>query len=73
MEEGELQRFLDEEESIKEKDVIRLMRQILSAVQFLHNNNIAHLDIKVSLSTIYSPLPSTSALFTFLIHLSQFA
>ncbi|KAL3223935.1 hypothetical protein MRX96_027010 [Rhipicephalus microplus] len=33
---GELQHVLDSEECLPEKDVVRLMRQILEAVQFLH-------------------------------------
>ncbi|XP_074599310.1 serine/threonine-protein kinase 17A-like [Brevipalpus obovatus] len=54
---GELQRVLDEEECVQEKDVIRLMRQILRAVEFLHSNNIAHLDIKPQNLLLTGPLP----------------
>ena len=45
---GEMQTLLDVEEFIREEDVIRLMRQILEGLHELHDNNIAHLDIKVS-------------------------
>ena len=44
---GEMQTLLDVEEFIREEDVIRLMRQILEGLHELHDNNIAHLDIKV--------------------------
>lgn len=43
---GELQKLLDEEEFINESDCKRLMKQIIEGVQFLHQKNIAHLDIK---------------------------
>lgn len=44
---GEVQTLLDVEQYIREQDVIRLMRQILEGLHQLHDNNIAHLDIKV--------------------------
>uniref|UniRef100_A0A3P8WHP7 non-specific serine/threonine protein kinase n=1 Tax=Cynoglossus semilaevis TaxID=244447 RepID=A0A3P8WHP7_CYNSE len=34
------------EDAFTEKDVIRLARQILSGVAFLHRNNVVHLDLK---------------------------
>ncbi|KAM9308830.1 serine/threonine-protein kinase 17A [Gastrophryne carolinensis] len=34
------------EEAFKEKDVQRLMRQILKGVAFLHRHNVVHLDLK---------------------------
>ncbi|GAB6027126.1 hypothetical protein CHUAL_013860 [Chamberlinius hualienensis] len=43
---GEVQRLIDEDEVLEEKDVVRLMRQILEGLSFLHDRNIAHLDIK---------------------------
>ncbi|XP_063041024.1 serine/threonine kinase 17a like [Engraulis encrasicolus] len=36
----------DNDEAFTEKDVIRLARQILSGVAFLHRNNVVHLDLK---------------------------
>ncbi|XP_062874619.1 serine/threonine kinase 17a like [Trichomycterus rosablanca] len=36
----------DNDEAFTEKDVIRLARQILTGVAFLHRNNIVHLDLK---------------------------
>lgn len=43
---GELQRVLDTEEGLQESHAIRVMRQILEGLSFLHDNNIAHLDLK---------------------------
>ncbi|KAG0714121.1 Death-associated protein kinase related [Chionoecetes opilio] len=43
---GELQRLIDEEESLKEEAVQRYMTNILAALRFLHAHNIAHLDLK---------------------------
>lgn len=37
-----------EDEAFSEGDVKRLMRQILEGVSFLHQNNMVHLDLKVS-------------------------
>ncbi|XP_067867725.1 serine/threonine-protein kinase 17A [Heterodontus francisci] len=48
----------EREDAFKEKDVKRLMRQILEGVAFLHRNNIVHLDLKPQniLLTSESPL-----------------
>lgn len=43
---GELQRVLDDEETIDELNVKRMVRQILEGLVHLHDNEIAHLDIK---------------------------
>lgn len=40
--------MIDEEESIEEDVVRRYMINILGALRFLHNHNIAHLDLKVT-------------------------
>lgn len=37
----------DNDEAFTEKDVIRLAKQILNGVAFLHRNNVVHLDLKV--------------------------
>lgn len=39
---------LDRDEVPEERQVVRLLRQILDGVAFLHSFNVAHLDIKVS-------------------------
>lgn len=46
----------DNDEAFTEKDVIRLARQILSGVAFLHRNNVVHLDLKVSEPRVQRPL-----------------
>lgn len=45
---GELQKVLDDEESIDERQCRRLIRQIIEGIRYLHQKHIAHLDIKVS-------------------------
>lgn len=44
----------DNDEAFTEEDVIRLAKQILNGVAFLHRNNVVHLDLKVS-TLDYSP------------------
>jgi len=44
---GELQMLLDKDEVPEERQVKRLMHQILDGLVFLHSMNVAHLDIKV--------------------------
>ncbi|KAK8727779.1 hypothetical protein OTU49_009452 [Cherax quadricarinatus] len=43
---GDLQRLLDEAESLPEPEVRRLLQQVLRGLAFLHTHAIAHLDIK---------------------------
>ena len=45
---GELQRVLDQLDCIPEAHVLRMLSQLLHALRFLHQRQIAHLDIKVS-------------------------
>ena len=45
---GDFQSVLDEDMVPFEEDVIGFLRQILEALDFIHDRNIAHLDIKVS-------------------------
>lgn len=44
----------EREEAFKEKDVKRLMKQILEGVSFLHRNNVVHLDLKVRVLLYFS-------------------
>lgn len=46
---GELQSVLDRDEIPEEQDVIRVLRQVLSGLAFLHQYDIAHLDLKVQI------------------------
>lgn len=48
----------DNDEAFTEKDVIRLARQILTGVAFLHRNNVVHLDLKVSKITVCTCVPA---------------
>ncbi|CAK9819384.1 Serine/threonine-protein kinase 17A [Anthophora quadrimaculata] len=43
---GELQMILDRDEVPEERQVARLLKQILGGIAFLHSLNVAHLDIK---------------------------
>lgn len=45
---GEIFNQCVSDEAFSEEDVKRLMRQILEGVSFLHQNNVVHLDLKVS-------------------------
>ncbi|XP_043920751.1 serine/threonine-protein kinase 17A isoform X2 [Protopterus annectens] len=47
----------DQEDAFKEKDVKRLMRQILQGLSFLHSNNVVHLDIKPQNILLTSSFP----------------
>lgn len=40
--------ILDRDEVPEERQVARLLKQILDGIAFLHSLNVAHLDIKVS-------------------------
>lgn len=53
---GELQMLLDRDEVPSERQVVRLMRQILDGLVYLHDLNVAHLDIKVGYNLIFHPL-----------------
>ncbi|XP_075686076.1 serine/threonine-protein kinase 17B isoform X2 [Rhinoderma darwinii] len=37
----------DRNDNISERQIIRLLRQIIEGVQFLHENNVVHLDLKL--------------------------
>jgi len=44
---GELFEFIETEGRVDEDVTVRLLRQVLECVQFLHSHNILHMDIKV--------------------------
>ncbi|XP_057380341.1 serine/threonine-protein kinase 17B-like [Daphnia carinata] len=54
---GELQSVLDRDEIPEEKDVIRFLRQVLSGLLFLHQYDIAHLDLKPQNLLLTGPFP----------------
>lgn len=54
---GELQRVLDEEEFLPERQATRFIRQVLEAISFLHEHQIAHLDIKPQNILLTKPYP----------------
>jgi len=47
---GELFEFIETEGHIDEDVTVRLLRQVLEGVEFLHSHNILHMDIKVRVS-----------------------
>lgn len=54
---GELQMLLDKDEVPEERQVKRLMRQILDGFVYLHSINVAHLDIKPQNLVLMSEFP----------------
>ncbi|KAE8739837.1 hypothetical protein FOCC_FOCC014660 [Frankliniella occidentalis] len=43
---GELQRVVDLQDGLQEVEAVQVMRQVLEGLIFLHDHNIAHLDLK---------------------------
>lgn len=54
---GELFQHIDVEGRVDEQCTIRLMRQILEGIDFLHTNNILHLDVKPQNILLTESLP----------------
>lgn len=57
---GELHQYCvaDKEDAFCERDVVRLLRQIIEGVSYLHSQNIAHLDLKPQNILLTSKEPS---------------
>jgi len=49
---GELFAFLSEKEYLAEPEAVTFMTQILRGVDYLHERNIAHFDLKVRAATL---------------------
>jgi len=45
--------ILDRDEVPEERQVARLLKQILDGIAFLHSLNVAHLDIKVRFPNMF--------------------
>ncbi|KAK3927814.1 Serine/threonine-protein kinase 17B [Frankliniella fusca] len=60
---GELQMVLDRDEVPEEREVARLMRQILHGLIYLHEINVAHLDLKENENYDKRTAPSSLAFF----------
>ena len=50
---GELFEFIETEGRVDEDVTVRLLRQVLEGVEFLHSHNILHMDIKVFVCVIF--------------------
>ncbi|KAM9839098.1 death-associated protein kinase 2 [Aulostomus maculatus] len=58
---GELFDFIAEKENLLEREAIEFMKQILEGLEYMHNKNIAHFDLKpenIMLSDKVSPHPN---------------
>ena len=53
---GDFQALLDKDQVPFEQDVQRFLRQVAEGLQFMHELNIAHLDIKVTKYSCYVSL-----------------
>lgn len=53
---GELFEFLIEQEFLTENEAVDFVRQVVEAVDYIHDCHIAHLDIKVSFGVLLSTL-----------------
>jgi serine/threonine protein kinase len=46
---GDLQTLMDDDMVPYERDAVKFVRQVLEGLLFLHERNMAHLDIKVKI------------------------
>lgn len=56
---GELQRVVDLQDGLEEAEAIVVMKQVLEALSFLHEQNIAHLDLKPQNMLLMRDYPDT--------------
>ncbi|XP_073970265.1 death-associated protein kinase related-like [Rhodnius prolixus] len=56
---GELQRVVDLQDGLEEAEAIEVMKQVLEALSFLHEQNIAHLDLKPQNMLLMRDYPDT--------------
>lgn len=49
---GELFDFIAEKENLMENEAIEFLKQILKGAAFMHNKQIAHFDLKVSVKLL---------------------
>ncbi|XP_066902061.1 death-associated protein kinase related isoform X1 [Halyomorpha halys] len=56
---GELQRVVDVQDGLEEMEAVTVMRQVLEALVFLHDHNIAHLDLKPQNMLLTRDYPDT--------------
>uniref|UniRef100_A0A0A9VZT3 non-specific serine/threonine protein kinase n=1 Tax=Lygus hesperus TaxID=30085 RepID=A0A0A9VZT3_LYGHE len=57
---GELQRVVDIQDGLEESEAIVVMKQVLEALKFLHDLNIAHLDLKPQNMLLTRDYPDTN-------------
>ena len=57
---GDFQALLDKDQVPFEQDVQRFLRQVAEGLQFMHELNIAHLDIKVTKYTVFTFIPQVA-------------
>lgn len=50
---GELFDFIAEKENLTETEAIEFMKQILEGVNYMHQKNVAHFDLKVGRKPIF--------------------
>ncbi|CAB0010308.1 unnamed protein product [Nesidiocoris tenuis] len=56
---GELQRVVDIQDGLEEAEAVVVMKQVLEALKFLHDLNIAHLDLKPQNMLLTRDYPDT--------------
>ena len=55
---GDLQTLMDDDMVPYERDAVKFVRQVLEGILFLHERSMAHLDIKVRITSTLLHTPS---------------